>query len=881
MKKTIFIFIMLLVSIFPSLSDAGFLGPYTGQVIDSQTGEPVEGASVLIYWEKLVPYIMQSSTELIEVKLVYTENNGKYEIPRIFANLGLMSRLESTNVIIYQPGYQAYIMKIWDDNPYSKPDPSFKEKNNVVKLDRIPPMFDHKEHYEKIDDALEGIDVYPPYSYTADSGMPWEKVFEIFLKTHAKDQLLRRVEWEGKRGDSLSGISCFPPDKAGYFEKWSKFLTNGNSKEKVSALYNFPCVDCCKTDSGFNVITLITNAIKDSDPFVREEAVSSLVRIKRFSEKCCKETDIVPELINTLNDKSPAVRAEAAKALGYYKDKRAVEPLINSLKDKDPWVRINAASALGELGVKQAVDALLNLIDDNSDWRNKFVQQECILALRKIGSRTGIGDRKVISVLMKHFNDEYLKAEIIITLGLFQAEAASDLLAIAATDSNERIRKLALEAMLRLPRGGIQTKQTGDLNIDIYIKSLKDPSVEVRVQSINGLGRSYSKRAVDPLIEALDDSSEKVRQAAITALGNFVDERILDALIKHFGSSAAKSFLSIAKKASKKKIYIYIKDGTRHVTNNLHELPTGVSITEHIVYPTAVDKLIDGLNNSGQNISFNVLEIIENFEDERIEPLLIKFLDDPNYLLRQKASNILSRIGTDRAVPKLLVALNDQNGSIRAEAANTLGIIKDKRALDPLIERLNDTDDNVRATALSSLGKFNDPRIIDLNIKMLQDKSTHVRGHAIYNIREKPDKRAVEFLIPLLNDLKAQYIAAEALGKCADTRAVDPLIKALKGDGRSIFRESVAKALGLIRDRKAVPTLIEIVSDQKEALNMRSTAAISLGDIGDSSTLEALNNILNEIKPPFHRDAKEAIEKLQGDVKEAIKKIQSQQGNNK
>jgi len=42
-----FIFVGILLLGLSHPSHAGIIGPYSGQVIDSQTGEPVEGASVL------------------------------------------------------------------------------------------------------------------------------------------------------------------------------------------------------------------------------------------------------------------------------------------------------------------------------------------------------------------------------------------------------------------------------------------------------------------------------------------------------------------------------------------------------------------------------------------------------------------------------------------------------------------------------------------------------------------------------------------------------------------------------------------------------------------------------------------------------------------
>ena len=197
-------FAALIIICFPAVSFAVFLGPYSGTVIDSQTGEPVEGASVLFYWEKRVPTPLSGgSPEPIETRLVYTDKKGFYDIPRILANLGLLGFLESTNVVIYQPGYQAYIAKIWHDSPYAKPEPSFKPKDNVVKLDRISPNFSYKEHYRMIEDALSSIREYDWEDRIWGKRLTWEEHLKLNVKSGIleKEELLRRAEWEERRGE--------------------------------------------------------------------------------------------------------------------------------------------------------------------------------------------------------------------------------------------------------------------------------------------------------------------------------------------------------------------------------------------------------------------------------------------------------------------------------------------------------------------------------------------------------------------------------------------------------------------------------------------------------------------------------------------------------
>lgn len=195
------VFAIFIIVFLPSVCFALFLGPYSGTVIDSQTGEPIKGASVLICWTKGVLQVFRMRSEVIEAKLVYTDNKGTYHISRFVPNLGLSGVLESTQIIIYEPGYQAYIMEIRHDSPGTKTDESFKVKDRVIKLDRIPPNFSHREHYEEIERSLWGLrddtDGTDPIS-----GKPlsWGKRMELGLRGGIleREELLRRAEWENR-----------------------------------------------------------------------------------------------------------------------------------------------------------------------------------------------------------------------------------------------------------------------------------------------------------------------------------------------------------------------------------------------------------------------------------------------------------------------------------------------------------------------------------------------------------------------------------------------------------------------------------------------------------------------------------------------------------
>jgi len=683
--------------------------------------------------------------------------------------------------------------------------------------------------------------------------------------------------------------------------RWLELLKRGDDLERRLALHNLWFLEYPEFRKDIRVFEPILNALKDKDPSIREAAAACLKRIGELSKGCCRETKITPSLIEALGDSSPRVRGQVAKALGYYKDERAIDGLIKRLGDKDPWVRLNIVFALGELKALKAVDPLLNLLEDNSDWRNKFLQQECVIAIRKIGSPTAIGlgggvtritpgirrpdgtiltpgtirrespgpptkiggfddetTAKVMSVLIQKSDNPYLRALIIGAFSQFKAVEAKDILLNSVNDPDEKIRKLALGALSWLP-------EREEQKLDILRMSLKDPSGSVRALAAVMIAGLKDSRVVDLLREALRDSDQTVQLNAIKGLAQFRDEKILGDITSFLGSdrtdmhqAAVDTFKSVVRNTTKERVYVYRRDGFRRVSMNRAEIPWGVKTSERLIHPKAVGTLLDVINHSDQKRKLAALDLVSQFEDKRIEELLIRLLEDPSPELRRRAIALSPFFCQNVVIPKLIVASTDKDGLMRWSTVQALGQFEDKKAFDPLMERLNDDLPHIRAVALDALRGYEDPKLLDLTIKLLGDDSVYVRGSAIKNIKEKPDKKAVEALILMLND-GDQFVAstsAEILGIIGDNRALNPLIKALKGEfnrsrpygGDATLRMNAAKALGSIKDRSAVPALVGCLSDENPYVRRQIVSALK--EIGDPTGLEAIKDAPKDTLPP-------------------------------
>lgn len=92
---------------------------------------------------------------------------------------------------------------------------------------------------------------------------------------------------------------------------------------------------------------------------------------------------LLPRLVELLDHPAPAVRREAALALGAMEATQVVPKLARALgEDDDASVRVACAKALGDLGGSGGIGALVSAADSDKDSKVKFVAAE---SLRRLG----------------------------------------------------------------------------------------------------------------------------------------------------------------------------------------------------------------------------------------------------------------------------------------------------------------------------------------------------------------------------------------------------------------------------------------------------------------------------------------------------------------
>lgn len=157
-------------------------------------------------------------------------------------------------------------------------------------------------------------------------------------------------------------------------------------------------------------------------------------------------------------------------------------------------------------------------------------------------------------------------------------------------------------------------------------------------------------------------------------------------------------------------------------------------------------------------------------------------------------------------------------------------------AVEPLCKALRNKDENVRRLAAEALGRLGDKRAVLPLCAALEGSTRHAAARALGRIG---DPRAVEPLCQVLRETAWTFdnTAAQALAEIGDRRAVEPLCLALQ-DTSMQGREGIAEALGRLGDVQAVEPLCRALQDREWRVAI--AAAEALGRLGDPRAVEPL-----------------------------------------
>jgi HEAT repeat protein len=171
------------------------------------------------------------------------------------------------------------------------------------------------------------------------------------------------------------------------------------------------------------------------------------------------------------------------------------------------------------------------------------------------------------------------------------------------------------------------------------------------------------------------------------------------------------------------------------------------TMLEHLLDPRSVDAFIDAMAQPAvRDIAAGTLKKMGAIR-ERIDDLFNALRDVEGSSEREEArmSTVINLLGIGRPSVEILIEyLEDDDWLVREAAADLLGKIGDVRAVDPLMKRLAmDQDTGVKELAIKALGLIGDARPTQLYLE-----SIPIRPLRVYAMEALAKIKDVEVLRP-------------------------------------------------------------------------------------------------------------------------------------
>jgi HEAT repeat protein len=223
--------------------------------------------------------------------------------------------------------------------------------------------------------------------------------------------------------------------------------------------------------------------------------------------------EVVPLLINNVNDKELAPRLESINALAKLKDKRATSTLLIALDDENASVRATVAVALGNLGDEKAAEPLVKML----------TSYDVALGALAADSLIKLSSNNATPALIKTLSSRNwrARAQAARVLGYLKPESAIAALIPLLNDPAAPARYYAGQTLSKM----------GQVAINPLIDALRKDSHALNRYGVARALATIGTPSVEPLCKLLTDSDESLRVLATIVLGDIRDTQAIDPLV--------------------------------------------------------------------------------------------------------------------------------------------------------------------------------------------------------------------------------------------------------------------------------------------------------------------------------------------------------------
>ena len=246
-----------------------------------------------------------------------------------------------------------------------------------------------------------------------------------------------------------------------------------------------------------------SNSLEDENTRIR---ASAIIEMGRTGNR-----DAIKFIVDILENKGEVdwLRGCAAIALGRLSGDEVIPPLIDALQDDSITVSRAVISALGDTKSPQAIPHLKGILEDKSRAELHAV------TITVLGE---IGGYEILPTLLRALegSNDLVRVRAALALGEFRTDESVPHFLRLIKDGNESLRSIAASSL-----GLIGDKHA----VEPLIAGLDDEAEAVRAIAASSLGCLGDVTAIPYLEKALDDNSKTVRKQAAAALSKIRSKR--------------------------------------------------------------------------------------------------------------------------------------------------------------------------------------------------------------------------------------------------------------------------------------------------------------------------------------------------------------------
>ncbi len=665
------------------------------------------------------------------------------------------------------------------------------------------------------------------------------------------------------------------------------------SPDDLIRLYSLHCLGELKCCEAVNEIQSLLAG--DPNFAIRKNAAIALGKIGRPSS--------VNSLIAAIPDKSWYVRVAATEALGKFKflgdggplaeqgpetsssgeDLRSkiTSSIMASLSDTEARVRETGARVLSGFGGEHIQQQLIKMITGASSEGEKIVAVKCI---------DDSCSQEALPALFEMLGGKTsfeLKKEILKALGRITDPSSKQRLLNAIFDENPEIAVTAVGALFH-----VRT----DHACGALPSLLEDAREEIRCAAVAALGKNDYFDMRHYLYLALEDGSYLVRRQALVSLHSLLGDEVISEVISLIGDTEEFVSSEAISIAAKIKSPDFIPALARAVENGSNRIAYMAFQALGAIGPNAEYAVLKSLDSPNRDICYWAVNALEKTASrncilplleavkkhsgqqeivERAIDVLMQFDFDIDVKLfidvlknlkssHSKAIELLGKSAKPDIAVEILPYLNSSEKETRFQTAVALGRLKNsgEEVIGALVEALKDRYWPVRKAAAESLAALGENASQRLKKELERSgANADIVYWALRALADKAEKSSVEVFKKYIDSRSADIkkIIIKGLGRIGDDESVGLLLPFMQSPDDEL-RFHTVKSLKGCSNSMILNPLVKMMDDGYE--NVRSFAAIALGNFKCQQAIDALKGALNDKSHWVVKYAKESLSRL-------------------